>query len=232
MDKGFWEALTAIGTLAAAIATAWMACYTRKAIKDGQAQRRDADRQFAETRKQANKHHQEQFRPLLVVVPSGDGAPTDRMGFVAISDPNDAVPSIYVKCAVQNIGVGPALNVKLSVRSDGITGFGPTRELSPIAINGVLVGTDNHFRLPVIYHKGFNMADLCNAPHGLWSLALEYEDVFGNKFHTLHRKDQGALWTQSGRGLPPDAVPPTFTPAHIPATVSTAEWNDQPGPVM
>lgn len=232
MDTGTWEAFTAIGTLAAAIATAWMAYYTRKAIQDGQEQRRNADRQFAETRKQAIEHHQDQFRPLLVAVPSGDGAPTDRMGFVAISDPNEEVPSVYVKCAVQNIGGGPALNVKLSVRSDGITDFGPTRELSPIATNGVLAGTGDHFRLPVIYHKGFNMADLCNAPHGLWSLALEYEDAFGNKFYTLHRKDQGALWTQSGRGAPPDTAPQIHITAHVLVPISLAESNDQPGPLM
>lgn len=154
MDQASWEAVEAVGTWVAAIitfvmagVTAFMAYLTREAVEESKKQRYEARHQFDETRKREAQQHQDQFRPLLVVVPPGDGAATDRMGFVTTSDPNETQPSVFVKCTVQNIGVGPALNVRLSVRKDERTGFGPARELAPIARNDTLHGSEGPFRL-------------------------------------------------------------------------------------
>jgi len=38
-------------------------------------------------------------------------------------------------------------------------------------------------------------------------LVLEYEDVFGNTFHTIHSKHLGEPWTRVGRGPAPDLSP-------------------------
>lgn len=239
MDKANWEAFEAVGTwvaalitLGMAIVTAVMASLTREAVEESKKQRSEAKRQFDDTRKREAQHHQDQFRPLLVVVPPGDGAATDRMGFVTASAPNETPPSVFVKCTIQNIGVGPALNVRLSVRKDGISGFGPTRELAPIATNGMLAGTDGQFRLPVVYHQGFRDADLPGLPGSLWVLVLEYEDVFGNKFHTLHRKDQGAMWAKADHGVAPDTTPQLLVTAHASSPTELATSGEGPGPDM
>jgi hypothetical protein len=236
MEKASWEAVEAVGTWVAAFitlimaaVTAFMAYLTREAVEESKKQRYEARQQFTETRKREAQHHQDQFRPLLVVVPPGDGAPTDRMGFVTTSDPNEERPSVFVTCTVRNIGVGPALNVRLSVRKDQRTGFGPARELAPIAANDTLQGSDGPFRLPVIYHDRFNKADLHTLAGGLWILVLEYEDVFGNMFHTLHRKNQGAMWTQANRDAAPDTTPPALFTDDAPEPLATGSVSNGPG---
>lgn len=224
-------ALNTFGTLAAAVATAVMAWLTYEAVKESKDQRIEATRRFEDARKRDQQHHQDQFRPLLMAV-FGDGAPADRLDIVTTSNPTDTYPAVYVKCSVQNIGVGPALNVRLSVRKDGITGFGPTRELAPIAAKGILAGTDGRFRLPVIYHQGFKDADLPGLPGSLWVLVLEYEDVFGNKFHTLHRKDQGAMWAKADHGLAPDTTPRLLAAAYASSSTEPVQSGDGPGRPM
>jgi hypothetical protein len=231
MDMSIGAALNTIGTLAAAVATAVMARLTYQTVKESKDQRIEATRRFEDVQKRDQQHHQDQFRPLLMVA-FGDGAPADRLNIVTTSSPTDTSPAVYVRCSVQNIGVGPALNVRLSVRKDGITGFGPTRELAPIAAKGILTGSDGRFRLPVIYHDGLRDADLPGLPGSLWVLVLEYEDVFGKQFHTLHRKDQGATWAKANAGLAPDTTPRLPAASLLAPPVALAESDIGPGPPM
>jgi hypothetical protein len=189
-----------------AIFTAVMAWYTRKAIKDGQAQRQDTNNHFDLTRKQDKQHHEDSFRPLLVLTPS-DPADAFLRKDIVFSYGNGSVPVVFVHCMLRNIGAGPALNVRLSVRGDKRKGFGPSRELAPIAANGEFMDGEKRIEVPVIYNHGFNASDFNNLPNGLWLLVLEYQDVFGNTFHTIHSKDLGEPWTRVDRGPAPDLAP-------------------------
>jgi len=142
MDKQDWDEITAIGTAIAAgftavmaIVTAVMAWYTRKAIKEGQTQRQETNVHFALTRDQDKQHHEDSFRPLLVLTPSRPEDAFDRNAIVETTYA-PSVPAVFVNCTLCNIGSGSALNVNLTVRSERRTGFGPTRELAPIAANG------------------------------------------------------------------------------------------------
>jgi hypothetical protein len=219
-----WDALTAIGTLILAALTATMAWYTarmasltRQAILDGQEGRRESNdhfektrtqdsEHFEKTRAQDREHHQDSFRPLLVLAPS-DPADAILRKDIVFSYSSGSMPVVFVHCMLRNIGSGPALNVRLSVRSDKKKDFGPSRELAPIAANGEFTDGGKRIEIPVIYNSGFNDQDFNNLPNGLWLLVLEYQDVFGNTFHTIHSKDLSEPWTRVDRGPAPDLAP-------------------------
>lgn len=182
-----------------------MVCCDDVAIKEGQSQRQETNSHFALTRDQDKQHYEDSFRPLLVLTPSRPSDAFDRKAIVETTY-GPSVPAVFVNCTLGNIGSGSALNVHLSVRGERRTGFGPTRELAPIAASGKF--TDGaRIEMPVIYASGFNLQDLNNLPNGLWLLVLEYQDVFGNTFHTIHSKHLGEPWTRVGRGPAPDLTP-------------------------
>jgi len=209
MDKNLLDEITAISTAAAAVFTAIMALLTRRAIKEGQGQRKETNDHFALTRSQDKQHHEDAFRPLLVLTASSSSETYERGELVEVSTPRAQLSAVFVNCLVRNIGSGPALNVRLSVRSDRRTGFGPSRELSPVAANGVISDGGSRIEMLVVHHDGdgFNVQDVRNLPNGLWLLVLEYQDVFGNTFHTIHSKHSVEPWTRVGRGFAPDLTP-------------------------
>jgi hypothetical protein len=204
MDKNAWDAITAISTAAAAVFTALMAWFTRKAILEGQDQRREANDRFAKTRRQDKQHHEDGFRPLLVLGPNGDNESIDRQSLLTV------MPSgfgLLADCVLRNIGTGPALNIRLSVRGEGPEGFGPSCELSPLAASDTFKGREGHIKIGPVYTEAINRTDMQNLPNGLWVLVLEYEDIFGNPFYTMHAKERGKPWTTVGRGNPPSTTP-------------------------
>lgn len=201
---GRWEGITAISTAAAAIFTAVMAYLTRKAINEGQGQRKDTNDHFQTTRAQDKRHHEDSYRPLLVLAQTDISEAVNRSGTVTPQTSDSKKGYVVIKCLIRNIGMGPALNVRLQLRSDGRTGFGPTREFAPLAAGSEYGDSKNHLEILAYYRDGFNSSDLANVDKGLWVLVLEYEDIFGNPFHTIHRKDQSQPWSSVGRGLAPD----------------------------
>jgi len=213
METNTWDAITAISTAAAAVFTAVMAWFTRKAILEGQGQRREANDHFAKTRAQDKQHHEDSFRPLLVLTPSRPGDAVDRKEILSVYR-YPTLDVVCIKYAVCNIGAGPALNVHIHVRGDRRTGFGPSRELVPIAPDSSFPNDDAQIEMPVTYTLAYNNADLNNLPNGLWLLVLEYEDVFGNTFHTIHSRDLKEPWTRVGRGTAPDTTPPSPADEH------------------
>ena len=189
-----------------AIVTAVMAWYTRKAIQEGQSQRQETNIHFALTREQDKQHHEDTFRPLVVLTPSNPADAIERKDILSCLQPAN-LGFVLVECVAHNIGTGPALNIRLHVRSDRRTGFGPSRELVPLAANSSFQDGAGRIEIPIAYSADFNSADLNNLPSGLWLLVLEYDDVFGNSFHTLHSKHLGEPWTCVGRGAAPDTTP-------------------------
>jgi hypothetical protein len=204
MDHGTAEAITAWGTAIGALATAVMAFFTWRAIRNGQDERKETNKHYAETRKQENEHHQDAFRPLVVLAPH-DVMSTLNRNDVLSPDPNGK--TLMVKLIAHNVGTGPALNIQLSVRSEGRTGFGPSRALAPLAA-GANASNDRHYILiDVNFTDSFNFADLANISNGHWVIVLEYDDIFGNRFYTLHSHHPHRPWIHVGRGQAPDTTP-------------------------
>lgn len=206
MEKNTWDAITAISTAAAAVFTAVMAWFTRKAILEGQGQRQEANDHFAKTRAQDKHHHEDGFRPLLVLTPVDPDKAVDRKDILSAYQ-YPARNVIAVRCTVHNIGAGPALNVHLHVRGDRKTGFGRSRELVPIAPDSSFPDRGAQIELAVTFSPTYVEADLNNLHNGPWLLVLEYEDLFGNAFHTIHSRDLKEPWVKVGRGPAPDTTP-------------------------
>lgn len=198
-----WNAIIAIFTAAAAVATAFMAVFTGIAIKNGQ-------RQFRDAQAASEAHHRDTFRPVVVLSPFEGVEPEDRANVIQFDSAvgSDERRFVRVSGFLRNVGVGPALNVRLLFRAMGKAGYGfalaltpigagekydlGSREVGPMATRGI--------RYPVRLTAGFNAADIAIASGSGWEIVLEYEDVFGNTFHTIHRKDPQVPWTECGKG--------------------------------
>jgi hypothetical protein len=200
MEKTMWDIITTVFTALAAIATAVMAYLTYQAIKESQGQRQETNDHFAQVREQDRKKHEDTFRPLLVLIPNGFEDKSDRTMIVSAKNGGLA---LVVSGLVRNIGVGPALNIRLSLRGDGRPDFGPSRQITPIAAGAEFSNRERHIEVDVIHAHGFTQTDAQILPGGLWTLILEYEDVFGNKFHTIHAKQKDVPWTSADPGPAP-----------------------------
>ncbi len=187
--------IAAIATAAAAIATAWMAGMTKRSLQ------------------QVEKHHQDSYRPILVIAPSDDAIPIDRSMLLKLapSSPGSFESTYIISGLLTNLGVGPALNVRLVLRIMGIAGYGISRELTPVPAKESRGESDYSVRVSFQPQGGFNDADAQLSTGSSWEIILEYEDVFGNRFHTIHSKNPQRPWTVCGRGSPPLGRSPSST---------------------
>lgn len=185
--------VAALATAAAAIATAWMASMTKRSLQ------------------QVEKHHQDSYRPILAIAPSDDAIPIDRSTLLKLAPISPgAFESTYIIAGLlTNIGVGPALNVRLVLRIMGIEGYGISRELTPVPTRENRGESDYSFRVSFQPHGGFNDADAQLSTGPSWEIILEYEDVFGHRFHTIHSKNPQIPWTVCGTGSPPPGRSPS-----------------------
>ena len=96
---------------------------------------------------------------------------------------------VEIKCAVRNVGAGPALNVKIMFRFLDMNGYTtPAWELSPLRAGEIRGGENEPLRVPIKFESGFNEADFSQVPGKLWEIVLLYEDIFGDTFYSVHHK--------------------------------------------
>ncbi|MBI2716209.1 MAG: hypothetical protein HYX37_17405 [Rhizobiales bacterium] len=206
--KDVWDALTALGTVAMAVATFIV-------VLQGWRLRRDD-----------HLRHQDEFRPICVLTPFDGVDPRHRRDeLLTILEPS--VPgfgTIEIKCMLRNIGSGPAINVAIKFRFQDMAGYTTDPwELSPLAAGESRGGKDNPLDVPVQFRNHFNSADFAQVPGKAWELILVYDDVFGNNFYSVHRKrplqlDQSYReastselvapmqpWVTLGKGKPPSS---------------------------
>lgn len=174
----FWNASTAIGTVA-------MSAFTYGVIRQNNEQRRD------------------NARPILILMPFDGIDPVDRSKL--LSTPSNVTPerseySISLACVLSNIGLGPAINARLLLRFMNHDGYDVTRDLSPLSAGCQRGDAQHPMKLPVSLSSSFNEADFALAAGAGWVIALEYEDVYGNCFHTVHSKAPQVPWAVYGKG--------------------------------
>ncbi len=194
-----WNALTGIGTLALAIATFCV-------IRQGQQQRKDVERQ-----------HRDRLKPICCLTPYNNVDPWAGRGELIKSiDPSPEAPSfgrVVVNCMLQNIGTGPALKLKLRFRFLDMNGWMTEPwELSPLGAGAFYGSQTDPLVIPIRLHEKFNITDFQSITGKPWEILLDYEDVFGKKFQTVHCKmlfnpDPATFeWTTPPPGQEPKAI--------------------------
>lgn len=203
-----WDCLTAVGTIAMAVTTFVVVLQGRRQRKDDQ------------------QRHQDTFRPVCVLSPyDGVDPQYQRNTLVTATGPDSSRPdfgTIEIRCAVKNIGSGPALNLRIMLRFHDLGGYTTDpSELSPLAA-GEFRGTEEApLRIALHIHAPLQSHTFAELPSRPWDLILVYEDVFGSVFHTIHAKNplqmnklspvEGTTsfmapsqpWAVPGKGKPP-----------------------------
>lgn len=181
--KVSWEGVGAVATAIAALITAALAWFTRKSLL------------------QNEKQHRDNLRPILVLVPPGGVEPADRSTLLEFKT-DAGMHRLSLTCQLQNIGTGPALNPRMHLRAMGIEGYGFTKCFAPIRAGEALweLGDGSAVRFDAPPSDRYNSTDHVLAGGTLWELVLEYEDVFGRPFHTIHSKNATLPWTICGTG--------------------------------
>jgi hypothetical protein len=179
-----WLVVESVATAFSAEFSAVMAGMTWRAIADGR------------------KHHKDEYRPILVLAPGGGVDPACRDTFLKPErSPSDGGAGYALSGVVlKNIGRGPALNCRVTIRFQGIEGYGVTRGLSPVRAGAEHENDGRSLYVPVSFGRGFEDTDWQTAPGAGWQIFLEYEDLFAQVFHTVHRSDPRVSWTSLGTG--------------------------------
>lgn len=197
----FWNALTGIGTLALAGATFCV-------IRQGQRQRRDTERQ-----------HRDRFKPICLLAPYGGVDAWNRRGELLEAMPpapeNPSCGTVAIRCVLRNVGAGPALKLRLKFRFLDMNGWASEPwELSPLGAGESCGSEAAPLLVPFPIHERFNRTDFAMLTGKPWEIWLEYEDVFGRQYQSVHRKaafdmDPSTFtWTTLGPGQQAKAIMP------------------------
>ena len=195
--------VTAVGTFSLAGVTWWMASKT-KALAQETAK---VAQETAALVAQEARHHKERFTPVCVLVPRIDGnrVPARLLNFKDAQDiqvmGEDRRENRFceIPCLIQNVGVGPAMNVVMTLRFLGDKTQEAVFKLPPIGNGCTLdpaLSVAGGFGFPVEMINGvFEKDDLVNAiMEGHWEIDLACTDVFGDTVHTLHSGDPEKPW--------------------------------------
>jgi hypothetical protein len=215
----WWESLSAVAAVVSAVCTTVVVMLTYAAIRQGQSQRQQANKQYEETRQRERQQHQDGFRPILVLVALDGKEPLDRTDLLATDTSVPLQCTFVLRCAIKNVGRGAALNVSLRVITHAPPRESPMRGLSPFQAGELRSEPGGALKVEVHTSMTFNYQDASMAPNASWTLLLQYQDMFGNEFHTIHRKDPRQPWAKLGIGdfldLPPARPPaPGFVSAY------------------
>lgn len=206
--KGWWDALTAIGTVSMALATLVVILQSRRL-------RRDDDR-----------HHQDQFRPICVLTPYDGVDPrpyrSELLTTVTRDESRPRFGIVEVRCALRNIGPGPALNVRIAFRLHSLGGYQTEGcELGPLHAGEARGSASEPLRVAVFLRSPLQDQEFAQIPDGSWEIILTYEDVFGQRFYSMHPKTPHQMnrlrrvpgsdkfeapqqpWVKLGKGEPP-----------------------------
>ncbi|MDD5279045.1 hypothetical protein [Acidithiobacillus sp.] len=201
--------LLACCTFGLAWYTKEMAKSTKKALKQN-AQLVAETHELVESNKilveQDDKHHQENLMPLCVIEPTepeiGD---IGRKMFADLGSFNNTL-DIYVaflSAKISNKGNGTALNVKIK--------FYVNCSTHPIITSvGAIASGESYciydHKRPLVPMKIYMnkqktlQDDIVRIINSDWVICLTFEDVFGNEFYSIHKKDTENIFVGFGKG--------------------------------
>lgn len=181
--------ILALVTAVMAVATAYMACFTRKSIL------------------QAQRHHEESSMPILYMDIFNHEGPRSSNFITPITSVSGSMAhitgkSIFLNIAAKivNIGHGAALDISLEIKYENndlmilmsnqvgsISALGAKtigrHEFRPLA-NSYFLDLDGNFKPEEYLQLAFKP----------WCLQIDYKDIYGNCYRTVHRKYELDDW--------------------------------------
>lgn len=208
-----------IGTVILALFTAWLAFTTRKMA-----------RATVKLTKQENQQHVDNVRPVCVLEPN-DNVKGKDVFHTEIGEKNhtrgvdmhksSSCTIIFLKCSIRNKGLGPALGLRLITRIidkhkefDQIIPSGVIQVGEAWSMIGPQVGTREQRVIPIEIKFGDNYTDTdyTSFRSGLWEIFLEYQDIFGNVYHTKYMKAGNDFFSGCFKGIRPKLGEPPRMP--------------------
>jgi hypothetical protein len=192
MNIGDWiNSILAGATVLMAGGTFYLAYITQKLAKD-----------TADGTKQAERHHQENMRPFCVIA-FPNASEQQPFGFEFHSQSERPAAAIWVRGNVQNKGKGPAKDIFLYFNMRRGEGEGGAYRLTrPVVVSG-LIGAEETLATDIAVTERDVMHTWDGArwkptqvfsaiANDTYEIVLEYKDVFGNTFRTVHPR---GIWT-------------------------------------
>ena len=204
-------------TVLLAIATGALAYYTYKMAKSTKKALEQNAQLVAETHElvRSNKilveseerHHQENLMPFCVIEPTEPeiGDIGRKMFADDVGRLNQTVDIFiaHLSAKISNKGNGTALNVKIK--------FYVNCSTTPIITNVGAITSGEYYSLykgkrhlvPMkvyIDKKGLWADNLTRIINSDWVICLTFEDVFGNQFYSIHKKDTENIFVEFGKG--------------------------------
>jgi hypothetical protein len=172
--------LLAMATFILSVFTGWMAYEARK------------------ERGQSERHHQENLRPFCVIDIEGasETAPFGGLGYNQGWNTRTGARAEIIKGTMRNNGLGPAKDVMIYLNS-GSSFDGPAYWLThPIIVTGIVSAGDSQGFSITLDETDVATAirgsvrqrtlDVQQAVRDVTEVVLQYSDVFGNVFRTVH----------------------------------------------
>ena len=176
-------------------------------------------------RRDDERRHKDGFRPIYVLTPYAGVDPRPWRNELLAVDTDASRPGfgiIEVRCALRNIGPGPALNVRIAFRLYTLGGYETEHcELGPLRAGEARGGTSEPLRVAIQFRAPLQDQEFVQIPSGSWKIILSYEDVFEQSFYSMHPKHPNQMnslrpvpgsdkfeaplqaWVTLGKGKPP-----------------------------
>ncbi|MGH6844535.1 MAG: hypothetical protein ACRECU_07415 [Methylocella sp.] len=152
--------------------------------------------------RQGGRQHKDRLKPICVLMPYNGIDPLNMRGqlieTISPSPENPGFGTLKIKCVLRNVGAGPALNLRITFFAEEMRERA-TRpwELSPLGAGESRGDESSPLLIPVHINQapdrfpsGFLQSEFSSSSMtgGIWAIRLEYEDVFGTRFCTVHHK--------------------------------------------
>lgn len=179
--------VTAVATTGLALATTWMAWKTAKLTQ------------------QEERHHQDGAMPICLL-DEATGSRADTVQFYESDNGGHPVLGYLVYGPLRNIGTGPALDLRLTLRFEAPSRHQEAVDLDPLgagAARWVNASVRHIAFIPIWPTPDFNAANIRGSA-GAWAeVVLEYKDIFGTSFCTTHPRDPRQQWVQFRKDVRP-----------------------------
>lgn len=176
-------------------------------------------------RRDDERRHRNGLRPVCILTPFDGVDPRPYRNELLAVDVDSSRPGfgiVEVRCALRNIGHGPALNVRIAFRLHGLGGYETEGcELGPLCAGETRGSATAPLRIALALHPPLQDQDFAQIPSGPWEIVLTYDDIFEESFYSMHPKhpyqmnrlyrEPGAEkftapmqpWVTLGKGKPP-----------------------------